>query len=67
VSYDIKTSFPFNIGAIFFNGMKSTIKNVIRSKKLIIPKVTHNELPSVTLQHLTMIKDVMAAAEGSLQ
>jgi hypothetical protein len=27
--YDIETSFPFEIGAIFFNGMKITIKNVI--------------------------------------
>jgi hypothetical protein len=64
--YDIKTPFPFDIGAIFFNGVKPTIKNVIHSKKTAIPKATLNELPSVSLQRLTGIKDVMAAAEGKL-
>jgi hypothetical protein len=64
--YDIKTPFPFDIGAIFFNGVKPTIKNVIRSKKMMIPKATLNELPSASLQRLTAIKDVMAAAKGKL-
>jgi hypothetical protein len=65
--YDNKNPFPFNIGAIFFNGVKPTSRNVIRSEKSVIPKATLNELPSAALQRLTTIKDVMMAAEGKLE
>jgi hypothetical protein len=65
--YDNKNPFPFDNGAIFFNGVKPTFRNVIRSEKSVIPKATLNELPSAALQRLTMIKDVMVAAEDKLE
>jgi hypothetical protein len=65
--YNSKTPFPFDIGAVFFKGVKPTIQNVIQIDKSVIPKAWLNELPSSALQRLTTIKDVMIAVEGKLE